>query len=254
MSEPILRRSFMVLTGGALALPLFSSFQLRGDAVPPTLDHLILGCHDLDSGITYMEKLSGYKAAPGGSHPQRGTRNALLALGNERYLEILAPDPQQQDGLQWHKEIAEMKDPKLIGYALRYRGYDDLSALAESLRKRGIACSGPTDGSRTRPDGQAYRWRTVVRVDDKQGILPFYIAWSTDSPHPSEGAPGGCLLMDLSTTGLHFSEGKPPFPDARKVVSPDKTTQLHAKIAGLTGVFELTTRAVPSESWTTRPK
>jgi hypothetical protein len=132
----------------------------------------------LDEGIAYMEKLSGYRAAFGGSHPGRGSRNALLKLGTRCYLEILAPDPEQTK-LTWHMEIATLDQPLLIGWAAPAA---NLEHVAAELRKNGMACTGPTPGSRTKPNGEVLRWETVVFEDDKSGILPFYINWAEGSP------------------------------------------------------------------------
>ena len=239
------RRSFLTAASGTVLLPSLLALRADADSVPPNLDHIILGCKDLDAGIAFMLKRSGYQAAPGGSHPGRGTRNAILALGNRRYLEILAPDP-EQPRLLFHPEIAELDEPMLVGWAVRHK---DLASYASNLRARGFECIGPIDGSRTRPDGQVFRWKTLSYADDKAGNRPFYIEWDEHTPHPSAEAPGGCLLLDFHATG-HFVKQTPPRPEMKKMLRPEQPAQLQAKIAGLLGEFQLTSRTVPSEAWT----
>src|SRR5208282_3446049 len=126
--------------------------------------------------IAFMEKLCGYTAASGGPHPGRGTRNALLKLGERCYLEILAPDPAQSD-LSWHKELLHLTEPLVIGWAVES---NNLDRYAAGLREKGVAFAGPTAGSRTTPGGKILRWRTLTLENDKEGILPFHIEWAED--------------------------------------------------------------------------
>jgi hypothetical protein len=241
------RRSLLTAAGSSLILQAISPLRTMGDSVPAALDHIILGCSDLDAGIAFMAQKSGYRPAIGGSYPGSGTRNALLALGGQRYLEILAPDP-EQSGLVWHKEIAKLTEPMLVGSAFLIK---NIASYAERLRARGVEFIGPLDCSRKQPDGEVFHWKTLELADDKAGIRPSYIEWDEHSPHPSSDAPGACLLTDFHTSG-HLNGGPPPRPDLRKLLVPDDPAQLHAKIAGLTGEFELTSMAIPSEAWTTR--
>ena len=192
MSQPLSRRLFLALTGGTLAAPS-ASWAVDAeeeDQVPALLDHIILGCHDLDRGIDLVEESTGVRPAIGGVHPGRGTRNALLSLGERRYLEIIAPDPAQQKIVHF-PQIREMREPRLIGWAVHP---PDIAAIAKQLGENKIAFQGPDDGSRKRPDGRVLTWKTVNLADDRHGLLPFFIEWSADSVHPSKDAPALCRL------------------------------------------------------------
>lgn len=243
----ISRRLFLTTAGTSLLLQSLPLSTAHAELLSNGLDHIILGCKDLDVGIEFMQEKSGYRAAFGGSHPGRGTRNALLSLGNGRYLEILAPDPEQPT-LTWHSEILDLNEPLLVGWAIRQKNIESRVAY---FRSSGIECIGPVAGSRARPDGEILRWKTVTRVDDNHGLLPFYIEWDEHSPHPSSDAPGACLLIDFQANG-HVFEGPPPSPNRKKIIRPEKTLQLRAKIAGLLGEFELTSKTFPAEAWSTR--
>ena len=80
----ILRRFFLQLTLAAALSPLSSFFDCVQeqskvpplvDQVPPMLDHILLGCNNLQRGIDFVEQHTGARAAFGGVHPNRGTHN-----------------------------------------------------------------------------------------------------------------------------------------------------------------------------------
>jgi len=204
MSQPLSRRIFLALSGAALTAPSISwaTDGAEEDEVPPLLDHIILGCNDLDLGMELVEQNTGVRPAIGGVHPGRGTRNALLSLGERRYLEIIAPDPAQQKIVHF-PQIREMKDPRLIGWAVHP---PDITATAKLLRENQIAFSGPDDGSRKRPDGRVLNWKTINLADDRHGILPFFIEWSADSVHPSKDAPKKGELDYFTVMGVDPAE------------------------------------------------
>lgn len=233
--ETICRRSFIALAAGGALAPLLTRATSQ---VPMLLDHFILGCSDLDHGIAYVEERTGVRAAFGGVHPGRGTRNALLSLGERRYLEIMAPDPAQPDvpGLS---RLHELREPAVVGWAAHP---GDLEEFSAHLRQAGISFEGPQAGSRQRPDGKILHWKTLSLKDDQDGLLPFFIEWSADSLHPSADASKGCTLT-------HFGAVTPKPDELNKIaallqldipISRGDKTALHAVIVGPKGELALT--------------
>lgn len=167
--------------------------------MPAELDHILLGCSDLDRGIAFVQQHTGIAATFGGVHPGRGTRNALLSLGEpmspeepnpRRYLEIIAPDP-AQSGVPDRLGLQKLTEPRLVGWAAHPGNLDE---FASRLRAANIVFDGPTPGSRKRPDGRLLQWKTLNLHDDHGGLLPFFIEWSSTTAHPSVDAPRGCHL------------------------------------------------------------
>jgi hypothetical protein len=233
----ISRREFVVLSSGAL----IASSLLHAEAnVPIQLDHLLLGCGDLDAGIAFVEQHTGVRAAIGGVHPGRGTRNALLSFGDRHYLEIIAPDPDQKNlpGDDRLKLIRTLKTPKLVDWAVHV---DDIETLAKKLRAEGLNFDGPTPGARKRPDGKVLQWKTIALEDDRAGLIPFFIEWGPGTIHPSVDAPGGCTLKG-------FAAGDPDPASLQNTyqklglavdVQRKSTPQLMAKITGPKGTLDL---------------
>jgi hypothetical protein len=236
MSNRVSRRLFLILTSSAIAAPSMLLAESEGSSL---LDHILLGTRDLQGGIDFVERHTGVRATFGGAHPGRGTQNALLSLGERRYLEIIAPDPAQLGAKNpLASGLHSLAEPRLVGWAAHP---GSLSVFAEKLRAAGLGFEGPTPGSRKRPDGQLLKWQIVSLADTALGLLPFFIEWSQDSPHPSVDAPKGCALLSF------FAETPAP----EKLTATLKTLslnlpvkqgeqpRLHAVISGPKGNLEL---------------
>ena len=205
------------------------------------LDHILLGSDDLDRGIAFVEERTGVRAAFGGVHPGRGTRNALLSLGERHYLEIIAPDPKQNTvesfAAPMLNALKQLSTPRLVGWAAHP---GDIDAFAKKLRDSSIAFVGPRPGSRTRPDGRMLHWKTLGLGDDRDGLLPFFIEWSADSVHPSVDAPAGCHLERFVVAGPDSGELSKTFQSLGLDVMVEQADkpQLHARIAGPKGKLD----------------
>jgi len=157
------------------------------------IDHLVLGAADLDEGIEHVEGLLGVRPAAGGKHPGGGTHNALLSLGDMRYLEILAPDP-EQEGLRGALTAAlrDLDRPRLVTWAAKAADIDERVAAAQAAGPNIGVVSG---SSRQLPDGSLLEWSfTFPPPAAGGGVAPFLIRWGPGS-HPSETAPSGCELL-----------------------------------------------------------
>jgi hypothetical protein len=159
------------------------------------VDHLVYATPDLAAGVERAEKLLGVRAIPGGQHPGAGTRNALIGLGDQVYLEIIGPDPDQPKPPRARRfGIDELESPRLVTWAAKG---SDLDRLVAESRRQGLDLGQVQAGSRKRPDGVMLAWKlTVSRTLTEGGVVPFLIDWGATA-HPASALPKGCTLIDL---------------------------------------------------------
>lgn len=159
------------------------------------VDHLVWSTPDLDAGIRRIEQMTGVRATEGGSHPGVGTRNALLSLGPRTYLEIIGPDPQQENYRSPRVfQLDELREPKLVTWAA---SATELAACAGMSFPDGQSLGSLSTMSRRRADGVLLEWEMTdpyVEIDD--GVVPFLINWGS-TPHPAESESRRLGLVDL---------------------------------------------------------
>lgn len=158
----------------------------------PHVDHIMLGAANLDAGVRELESLTGIRAVYGGEHPHLGTHNAIVSLGPETYIEVIAPraGAKVSDDLA---DLAKLEHLTPVGWAV---ALDDVRALKQHLAKSGIKTTEPRPGSRTTPSGDVLRWETVG-IESPVDNAPFFIHWAEPRKHPAKSAPGGCTLVNI---------------------------------------------------------
>lgn len=158
------------------------------------VDHFMYGVADLDAGVEAFERLTGVRAAIGGSHAGRGTRNTLVSLGEDVYLEIIGPDPGQDLTQSFGDVLRELSEPGLITWCA---ADGDLTRAAEALRELELEAMGPVAMSREDPVAGSLAWELLFIGGHDLGMLvPFLIDWK-ESPHPAARAAQGCLLKSF---------------------------------------------------------
>lgn len=157
-----------------------------------TLDHVVIASTDLESDIKDFHKNLQTKPIPGGTHPSLGTRNALVSVMNSKtYIELLAPDPNNSNGLG--NQMLNLHKPGLsltpYHFAIRTSNLEGVRSKAKSL---GMEATPIQQMSRTTANGKVLKWRWVfLRGHKLGGLVPFFVDWS-GSPHPTEA-------MDVSS-------------------------------------------------------
>ena len=183
------------------------------------LDHVILAIDDLDSGIEEFEELTGIKAAYGGGHEHGNTHNAIVALDNKIYLEILAPKDDLDTIPEFFKNMSQLKP---IGFAL---SVDDIDLLENSVKKYQFKTGGIEDWSRVKPNGDKLEWKLLRIYDPAFGINPFFIDWSETTIHPSLQMNSAGALLKLEITTPYKDEIEKVMSDAHSRIETLKLNQ-----------------------------
>jgi len=161
------------------------------------VDHLVYATPKLETSVEEIMGLLGVRATPGGQHPGRGTRNALIALSDAAYLEIIGPDPEQPappEGTRRWFGIDGIESPRLVAWAAKRTA---LETLAAEAARHGVKLGPVVSGSRTAADGTTLHWQfTDPAVVVGEGVVPFFIDWG-NSPHPAASAARGPVLCAL---------------------------------------------------------
>jgi len=184
------------------------------------VDHLVYAVPDLAGAIADIETLFGCDVEPGGRHANWGTRNALVRLGEARYLEIIGPDLESDnDADPVLFGLDALEAPKLVTWASKET---DLEAMTERASRGGIDLGGIFPGSRQLPDGSELSWRLTDPFAERMGgIVPFLIDWG-NSGHPASTLPRSCELVDLGVS----------HPDPGRAAAALEAIGIHLDVAG----------------------
>jgi hypothetical protein len=176
------------------------------------LDHIVVGAASLGSGRDWAIARLGVEPVVGGRHELMGTHNLLLRLddpsGRERYLEIIATDPDAPDPgrARWFGldtagvQAALATEPRLLAWVARS---DALDADRERLI-RAAQDPGPVVAASRDVEVGVLRWRITVplnggRVAD--GAVPMLITW--EGRHAAASLPvSGVSLDQLVVRGV----------------------------------------------------
>jgi hypothetical protein len=155
------------------------------------IDHLMICVPDLERGAEQYRRL-GFNIQPGGTHPGKGTHNAI-AFNDGDYLELLAiRDAAEEQAANGGKGSWGLDLPGFIaaGGGIRFviLQSDDLAADVAAMRGRGVDVTDVMDGRR-KQGATEFRWKAAYL--GPKNLLPlFFIQHLTPMAERRKHTPG----------------------------------------------------------------
>ncbi|HEX2704524.1 MAG TPA: VOC family protein, partial [Candidatus Lustribacter sp.] len=162
------------------------------------VDHVSYAAeHDgLRATADRLAKLIGVDSVDGGVHPRFGTRNIILPLADERYVEVVEVlDHPASDKAPFGQAVRARSEAGggWLGWVIRI---DDITVAEHRVGRSSV------EGYRHRPDGAELRWRQVgVKGLMADPQLPYFVQWMDPSLHPSRSGRSDCHLVGLQIAG-----------------------------------------------------
>jgi hypothetical protein len=143
-----------------------------------------------------LSKLIGVAPVDGGVHPRFGTRNIILPLARDHYVEVVAVlDHPASDKAPFGQAVRARSEAGggWLGWVV---AVDDIRPVEARLGRESV------DGYRHRPDGTELKWRQVgIKGLMADPQVPYFIEWDDMTVHPSAGAAAEVAIDHLEIAG-----------------------------------------------------
>lgn len=163
------------------------------------IDHVsyAAGPEGLQETAARLGEQLGVEPVDGGVHPRFGTRNVILPLAEQRYLEVVeCLDHPASDKAPFGQAV-KARSNRGGGWMAWVVAVDDLGPVEERLGR------GAVDGNRHTPQGVDLRWHQIgVKNVIDHGNLPFFVRWESPlADHPSQLTESRARLAGLTIGG-----------------------------------------------------
>jgi hypothetical protein len=162
------------------------------------VDHVVYAAeHDgLQATAERLAKLIGVEPVDGGVHPRFGTRNVILPLAHERYVEVVEVLEHPAADKAPFGQVVRARSEAGGGWLGWVVCVDDITEQERRLGREAV------EGNRHRPDGVELRWKQIgIKGLQADPQLPFFIEWEDGVPHPSDGAHTTVTIESLQIAG-----------------------------------------------------
>lgn len=162
------------------------------------VDHVVYAAEH-DGARATAERLAkqiGVEPVDGGVHPTSGTRNVILPLADERYVEVVEVLEHPAADKAPFGQIVRARSEcggGWLGWVVRV---EDIFQHEARVGRQSV------EGHRHRPDGVELRWRQLgIKGLQCDPQLPFFVEWAEGVPHPSQDAHTEVAIDSLEIAG-----------------------------------------------------
>ena len=163
------------------------------------IDHIVYTVPDLAAAMDWFEEISGIRPAFGGYHTTQGTKNAVVNLGNQRYLEILAAD-EENTAIQpprW-MGVDFLEQAQMTRWSLKST---NLPADSHTLKGYDLEMGRIEGGQRKTTSGNLLTWEMIMPLAAPQlEVMPFMTDWQNSAVHPTDTMSEQCQLIGMKFT------------------------------------------------------
>jgi len=163
------------------------------------IDHLVYTVPDLEAAMDWFEKLSGIRPTFGGYHTTQGTKNAVINLGNSRYLELLAADEENKaiQPPRW-MGVDFLEKAQMTRWSLKSNDLPTDSTILKEYQQEMGTIQG---GQRKTTSGNLLTWEMIMPLAAPQiEVMPFMTDWQHSAVHPTDAMGEQCELISMAFT------------------------------------------------------
>jgi len=192
-----------------------------------SLDHIVIAAPSLAEGVAYVRDQTGIDMPKGGEHPQMGTHNHLVRLGEDEFLEVIAvnPDAPAPDRPRWFGLDHPVQSPHLAHWVTRC---NDMTITRPLLPDDHGPAMHLTRGNLS--------WLLTVPDDGHlpmDGAAPSLLEWKADPLPPTQMQGADATLEALTIThpdAKHLSDVLAPLLDDPRITFETGPLNLSAQL------------------------
>ena len=155
------------------------------------------GPSGLAATVADLSELLGVEFHDGGAHPRFGTRNMILPLRNQQYVEVVEVLDHPAADKAAFGQVVRQRSEAGGGWMGWCVSVDDMTDVEHRIGRHSVPAN------RRRPDGFNLEWRQIgtsgMKADPQ---LPYVTKWDVPpEEHPSQVAPSDVTLTALQMAG-----------------------------------------------------